>query len=111
MLRDGISGPFPDKEKERGSEDGQELKLKFDWQKTGKTAPREEYVHTLKVFGRWLWVWLVFFLLSYAKDMELRDKPFGIEVRNVKCVKCGKWGHINTDREVGEHWEVGTRTI
>lgn len=47
MSRDGISGPFPDKEKERGSEDGQELKLKFDWQKTGKMAPREECVHIL----------------------------------------------------------------
>ena len=40
-----------DKEKEQGGgEDGKALKLKFDWQKTGKTAPREEYVYTPGVF-------------------------------------------------------------
>ena len=47
LPHDGVSVPLPDK-KEGGGEDGKELKLKFDWQKTGKTAPREEYVHMFR---------------------------------------------------------------
>lgn len=28
-----------------------------------------------------------------------RAKPFGVEIRNVKCLRCGNYGHQSGDRE------------
>jgi hypothetical protein len=36
---------------------------------------------------------------SYAQNVKIRHKPFGIELRDVRCTKCGGYGHTNVDRE------------
>ncbi|KAF2073411.1 hypothetical protein CYY_005290, partial [Polysphondylium violaceum] len=32
-------------------------------------------------------------------DIKLVHKPFGIELRNVKCARCHTWGHKSGDRD------------
>ncbi|CAL5184745.1 unnamed protein product [Lathyrus oleraceus] len=55
------------------------------------------------VFGRALPTEEEFEVLKNAPRLETgvaaRAKPFGVEIRNVKCLRCGSYGHQSGDRE------------
>lgn len=36
---------------------------------------------------------------SFETGAPARAKPFAVEIRNVKCVRCGTYGHQSGDRE------------
>lgn len=36
---------------------------------------------------------------AYTNNMEVTHKPFAVELRRVKCKRCGEWGHSLGDRE------------
>jgi len=35
----------------------------------------------------------------YTNDISINHKPFGIEVRDVKCMRCHQWGHTSTEKQ------------
>lgn len=71
----------------------------------GRDRPRDEKKKPKPkdVFGRALPTEEQFEILKNAPRMETgapaRVKPFGVEVRNVKCLRCGNFGHQSGDRE------------
>jgi len=64
-------------EKDAEDEDGKEPEYKFEWQRTWGHAPKESYLQ---------------------KGDDFNEQPFGIQVCQAKCIKCGKYGHMNTDK-------------
>ncbi|KAG0497797.1 hypothetical protein HPP92_002488 [Vanilla planifolia] len=72
--------------------------------KPEKGKPVEEKKSRPKdVFGRPLPTENEFEVLKNAPRLETgmpaRVKPFGVEIRNVRCVRCGAFGHQSGDRE------------
>jgi len=61
---------------EQEEKDG-EPEYKFEWQRTWGHAPKESYLQ---------------------QGDDFNEQPFGIQVCQAKCIKCGKYGHMNTDR-------------
>lgn len=56
-------------------------------------ALRYIYIGSLDLFPSWT------ILFRLDTGVAGRAKPFGVEIRNVKCLRCGNYGHQSGDRE------------
>jgi CBF1 interacting corepressor len=36
---------------------------------------------------------------NYTDNVKVNFKPLGVEIRNIRCLRCGEWGHQSGDRE------------
>lgn len=80
----------PENQGDRPGMTAKNFEIKFDWQ---KNAPRDGHFNDM----------------GEVRNSIFNHKPFGIEVRNVKCLKCGEWGHSNFDRVCPLFGKVGDR--
>lgn len=66
-------------------------------------GPEKKKSRPKDVFGRSLPTEQEFEVLKNAPRLDTgapaRPKPFGVEVRNVRCLRCGNFGHQSGDRE------------
>jgi len=66
------------KNKSANPEDDEgEPEYKFEWQRTWGMAPKESYL---------------------GEGDNFAEQPFGIQVCQAKCMKCGAYGHMNIDK-------------
>ena len=36
---------------------------------------------------------------EFTENVKVKFQPLGIELRNIRCLRCGEWGHRSIDRE------------
>ncbi|EFJ18388.1 hypothetical protein SELMODRAFT_420276 [Selaginella moellendorffii] len=68
-----------------------------------RPQPEKKKARVLDIYGRPVPTEEEFPALKNAPRLDTgtiaRAKPFGVEIRNVKCARCGSFGHQSGDRE------------